>query len=184
MITFLVMFYQAKRKIIQNEIISLLNETYTTHEYLTVLEIGLRKLFCLPSSNIPLTFQSGFQSLCLPVDNDIRKTEQKMNKPFFEIKFRTKKKTLVINSHRKTCGTDPRIGAILDHRSAVQLFYHGLNIALNTCYYCLLIEEVQTECYACPCSTIEAMQMSKFHACWKLHTYHIESKIIIYVAWP
>lgn len=107
---------------------------HITHEYLTVLEIGLGKLFCLQSSNIQLTFQSGFQSLCLPVENVIRKTEQKMNKPSFEIKFQTKKKTLVINSHRKTCGTDPRIGAILDHRSAVQLFYHGLNIALNTCH--------------------------------------------------
>ena len=107
---------------------------HTTHEYLTVLEIGLGKLFCLQSSNIQLTFQSGFQSLCLPVENVIRKTEQKLNKPSFEIKFQTKKKTLVINSHRKTCGTDPRIGAILDHRSAVRLFYHGLNIALNTCH--------------------------------------------------
>ena len=137
MITFLVMFYKSKRKIIKNEIIISLNETYTTHEYLTVLEIGLGKLFCLQSSNIQLTFQSGFQSLCLPVENVIRKTEQKMNKPSFEIKFQTKKKTLVINSHRKTCGTDPRIGAILDHRSAVQLFYHGLNIALNTCHCAL-----------------------------------------------
>ena len=71
------MFYKANRKIIKNEIIISLSETYITHEYLTVLEIGLRKLFCLLSSNIQPTFQSGFQSLCLPVDNVIRKTEQK-----------------------------------------------------------------------------------------------------------